>query len=80
MISPDMFQKFVAPDLQAIARALRYTIYHWEVPGQFPHLDCVLSIPEITGVQWNPGPTLEPPHSPTWYPLYRKIQEKASSW
>ena len=74
MISPAMFEKFVVPDLQAIGRALRYTIYHWEVPGQFPHLDCLLSVPEITGIQWNPGPHLEPPDSPKWFPLYRKIQ------
>ena len=76
MISPAMFEKFVIPDLQTVSRALRYTIYHWEVPGQFPHLDALLSVPEITGFQWNPGPELDPPDSPKWYPLYRKIQAK----
>jgi hypothetical protein len=76
MISPAMFEKFVAPDLQAVGRSLPYTIYHWEVPGQFPHLDCLLSMPEVTGIQWNPGPGLDPPHSPKWHPLFRKIQDK----
>jgi hypothetical protein len=74
MISPAMFEGFVLPDLRTISRALRYTIYHWEVPGQFPHLDCLLNTPEIDGIQWNPGPHLEPPDSPKWYPLFRKIQ------
>jgi hypothetical protein len=76
MISPAMFEEFVAPSLQTVARSLTYSIYHWEVPGQFPHLDCLLSMPEIDGIQWNPGPQLEPPDSPKWYPLFRKIQAK----
>ncbi len=76
MISPAMFERFVAPDLRRVARELCYTIYHWEVPGQFPHLDCLLDIPEIDGIQWNPGPQLEPPDSPRWYPIYKKIQAR----
>jgi 5-methyltetrahydrofolate--homocysteine methyltransferase len=76
MISPAMFERFVAPDLQAVARELDFTIYHWETPGQLAHLDCLLSMPEIDGIQWNPGPQLEPPDSPKWYPLFQKIQAK----
>jgi hypothetical protein len=76
MLSPAMFETFVVPDLLKVARALRHTIYHWEVPGQFQHLDCLLSLPEIDGIQWNPGPHLEPPDSPKWYPIYRRIQER----
>jgi hypothetical protein len=76
MISPAMFERFVVPDLLKISRSLKHTIYHWEVPGQFPHLDILLGLDEIDGIQWNPGPQLEPPDSPKWYPLYRKIQDK----
>ncbi len=76
MISPAMFEKFVAPDLRTVAQALDYTIYHWETPGQLGDLDCLLSIPEIDGIQWNPGPQLEPPDSPKWYPIFQKIQAK----
>lgn len=74
MISPAMFESHVAPDLQRVARELDFTIYHWETPGQFQHLDCLLSIPEIDGIQWNPGPQLEPPDSSKWHPIFQKIQ------
>ena len=76
MISPAMFEEFVAPDLRTVAKALDYSIYHWETPGQLGDLDALLSIPEIDGIQWNPGPQLEPPDSPKWYPIFKKIQAK----
>lgn len=75
MISPKMFEEFVLPYLQIQCQKLDHTIYHWDGPGQIPHLDLLLSIPELDGIQWVPGAGNEPTDSEVWYPLYEKIQK-----
>jgi 5-methyltetrahydrofolate--homocysteine methyltransferase len=75
MISPAMFEEFVLPDLQEQCRRLEHSIYHWDGPGQLPHLDLLLSIPELDAIQWTPGAGNPGPGSPKWFPLYRRIQE-----
>ncbi|NLJ25985.1 MAG: hypothetical protein GX354_11310 [Firmicutes bacterium] len=75
MISPGMFEEFVLPGLQEQCRQLDYSIYHWDGPGQIPHLDLLLSIPELTGIQWTPGDGNPRVDSPKWYPLYKRIQD-----
>lgn len=55
MISPDMFRRFVMPDLRACCDSLEYAFYHMDGVGQIPHLDQLLSIPNLHGIQWVPG-------------------------
>jgi 5-methyltetrahydrofolate--homocysteine methyltransferase len=55
MISPDMFKEFVLPELAASCREFSRSFYHLDGKGELPHLDHILSIPELTGVQWVPG-------------------------
>lgn len=55
MISPRMFRRFVLPDLIACCNAMDYAFYHMDGKGQLPHLDQLLSIPNLRGVQWQPG-------------------------
>jgi 5-methyltetrahydrofolate--homocysteine methyltransferase len=76
MISPGMFTEFVLPDLREQCRRLDWSIYHWDGPGQVPHLDLLLDIPELTGIQWTPGAGNPGVGSPQWYPLYQRIQAK----
>ncbi len=76
MISPVMFEEFVAPYLEEQCRFLDKAIYHWDGPGQIPHLDILLDIPGLHGIQWTPGDGDERMESPKWYPLYKRIQEK----
>lgn len=76
MISPKRFEQFVAPYLQEQCQWLDRSIYHWDGPGQIPHLDILLDIPELNGIQWTPGAGEESIGSPKWYPLYKRIQEK----
>ena len=49
------------------------TIYHLDGPGAITHLDSLLGLPNLNGIQWIPGagarPTVE------WIPLLKKIQE-----
>lgn len=76
MISPDMFAEFVLPHLQEQCRRLDYSIYHWDGPGQIPHLEHLLDIPELDGIQWVPGAGQPGTGSAKWFPLYQRIQER----
>jgi 5-methyltetrahydrofolate--homocysteine methyltransferase len=51
MISPKMFEEFVLPRLQKQCRWLDHAINHLDGPGQIPHLDMLLDIEELDGVQ-----------------------------
>lgn len=55
MISPKMFREFVLPDLKACCDRLEYSFYHLDGIGELPHLDDLLSIPNLHGIQWIPG-------------------------
>jgi hypothetical protein len=76
MISPEQFETFVAPSLADACNRLDRTIYHWDGPGQIPHLDVLLEIPGLDGIQWVPGTGNPGTDSEKWYPLYRRIQER----
>lgn len=75
MISPRMFEEFVLPYLTEQCNKLDHTIYHWDGTGQLPHLDLLLSIKRLDGIQWVPG--AGKPHSghSTWFPVLKKIQD-----
>ncbi len=73
MISPKMFAEFVAPDLAEQASRLDHAIYHLDGPGQIPHLDQILDIDAIDGIQWVPGAGHPQNESEAWYPLYERI-------
>ncbi len=76
MISPAMFEEFVLPHLTQECRSLDWSIYHWDGPGQIAHLDLLLDIPELTGIQWVPGAGRPGTGSPQWFDLYKRIQAK----
>jgi len=71
MISPKMFKRFVLPELQATCQRLPRSFYHLDGIGQIPHLDQLLSIPELDGVQWIHGDGK--PDCSRWPELYQKI-------
>ncbi len=73
MIGPDMFDEFVKPELAASCRRLTHSFYHLDGPGQLPHLDSLLAIDELDGVQWVPGDGS--PNQKHWPELYRKIRK-----
>ncbi len=76
MISPQMFERFVAPDLAHDCRRLGHAVYHWDGPGQIRHLDVLLEIEELDAIQWTPGAGNPGVDVPQWMPLYRRIQAK----
>ena len=72
MISPRLFERFVMPDLEACCRTMDYAFYHLDGRGQLPHLDQLLSIPRLRGIQWVPGDGNPPPEQ--WIPLLKRIR------
>lgn len=71
MIGPRQFKKFALPELEATCRRLPRSFYHLDGVGEIPHLDMLLSIPELGGVQWIPGDGK--PDCAQWPELYRRI-------
>ncbi len=55
MISPRMFEQFVIPDLRTCCDHITHSFYHMDGKGQLPHLDLLLSIENLDGIQWIPG-------------------------
>jgi hypothetical protein len=72
MISPKMFARFVLPDLEACTAAMEYAFYHMDGRGQIRHLDALLSIPRLRGIQWVPGDGN--PAAEGWLPLLERIR------
>ena len=76
MISPQQFEEFVLPDVIAQAQRLDHTLYHLDGPGQIAHLDMLLEVEALDGIQWVPGAGNPQCESPRWRPLYEKILAK----
>jgi len=71
MISPEMFNEFARPELEATCAKLPRSFYHLDGPGALPHLDSLLTIEELDGVQWVPGEGQ--PDCSHWPAVYQKI-------
>jgi 5-methyltetrahydrofolate--homocysteine methyltransferase len=76
MISPEHFERFVMPSLTRAANFLDHCIYHLDGPGELPHLDMLLSMDRLDGIQWVPGAGKPQDADESWFPLYEKIQSK----
>jgi hypothetical protein len=73
MIGPRMFERFVVPDLMACCEHLDHAFYHLDGKGQIPHLDLLLSVPRLRGIQWIPGDGQPSPDQ--WLPLLKRIRD-----
>ena len=73
MISPHMFERFVLPDLAACCKALDHAFYHLDGKGQIIHLDMLLSLERLRGIQWIPGDGQPTPEK--WLPLLKRIRD-----
>ncbi len=71
MISPDMFERFVLPDLTACCAHLSHGFYHLDGPAQIAHLEALLSIERLRGIQWVPGAGRLDPEG--WPDVLRRI-------
>jgi len=71
MISTDMFNEFVKPELEATFNRIPRTLYHLDGVGQLNHLDSLLTINGLNAVQWVPGDGK--PKLQEWPEVYKKI-------
>ena len=73
MISPEMFGQFVMPDLKACCDHMDYNFYHMDGVGQLAHLDQLLAIENLHGVQWVPG--TGKPEASEWPDVLGRIRD-----
>ncbi len=73
MISPCMFEQFVLPDLVSCCEHLDQGFYHLDGKGEIPHLNHLLSIERLRGIQWIPGDGAPSPDR--WLDLLKRIRD-----
>lgn len=73
MIGPDMFDVFVTPELKTTAEHMDNAVYHLDGIGEIAHLDSLLKIDAIKGIQWEPGDG--EPRLMNWDHIFKKITD-----
>lgn len=71
MISPEFFDMFVKEEVESTAAHMVNAFYHLDGIGQLAHLDSLLSLPYVQGIQWVPGEGA--PYAMDWSEVYSKI-------
>ena len=75
MLGPGMFDRFVLPELAATcARLPGGPFFHQDGIGELPHTKSLHAIPELAGIQWQPGDGDHPP-SAGWFDVQRRIRD-----
>jgi len=75
MISPSQFERWVVPDLADLCARMEHGFYHLDGKGQLPHLDLLLAVRGLRGVQWIPGDGQPPSADPVWWPVLERIRK-----
>ena len=73
MISKQMYDDLVLPSIAAWVDWLDYSMYHLDGPGAIHHLDSLLALDRLGGIEWRPGAGAVAPTE--WMPLLRRIQD-----
>lgn len=72
MVSGDMFDEFILPEILEELKLVDASIFHLDGPGALKHLDKLLQIPNLNGIQWVYG--AGQPTARHWIPVLKKIQ------
>jgi hypothetical protein len=72
LIGPDMFAEAIQPAIQREVDALDRAHFHLDGPGALRHLDALLEMPQLRGVQWVYGAGGGP--ATQWLDVYKRIQ------
>jgi hypothetical protein len=73
MLSPEMFERFVVPELDVYGQAHNALWYHLDGGDAKQHLPRLLSLPYLRVIQYVPAP-FEPPNGPGHLEMYQQIQ------
>lgn len=73
MISSAMFDSIFLPGIARQASWIERTIYHLDGPGAIRHLDSLLALDDLDGIQWQPGAAGGP--MLRWTDLLQRVQE-----
>jgi hypothetical protein len=72
LLSPELSRRYVIPALEEEASFLDRCVYHLDGPGCLPHLDDILAIRKIDGIQWVSGAGKPPMHE--WLDVLKRCQ------
>jgi len=74
LISPKMFEEYFLEAIIEQTEYMDYSMFHLDGPESLPHLELLLDIPKLNGIQWQPGDA----HYPItqWIPLLKRIQDR----
>ncbi len=73
MISPAMFDEFVAPALSGQCDWLDFAMFHLDGTQSIPHLPTLLGIAGLDAVEFTPQTGVEGGGHERWWPMYRQI-------
>jgi len=74
MLSAEMFDEFILPELDLLGREFGGMWYHLDGSKALQHLPRLLSLPYLRVIQYVPEPFV-PWNGPEWIDLYRTIQQ-----
>lgn len=73
MISADMFNEFFLPGVRWQTEQVERSIYHLDGEGSIRHLDALLSLDTLNGIQWVPVDANQTKLQ--WISLFKRIQD-----
>ncbi|MFH0918852.1 MAG: hypothetical protein V1913_00705 [Fibrobacterota bacterium] len=73
MFSEEMFDRFAVPDLQTCCDHIPASFYHLDGKAALKHLDSLLAIKKLKGIQWIPGAGQPEPQE--WPEVLSKIRK-----
>jgi len=77
MLSQEHFRRFVLPAIEEETAFLDHSFFHLDGPDALRHLDDLLAIETLDGIQWEPG--AGQPWLPEWLDLLKRIQQAGKS-
>ena len=74
MLSPQQFNDMFLEELRRECSYVDHSFYHLDGTEEMRHLDAILSIEELDGIQWTPEPTV--PANPAHFAqVWKRVQE-----
>jgi hypothetical protein len=73
MISPEHYERFIVPELEACTAFYNHSTYHFDGQEQIRHLDMLLSVKNLDNIQWTP--VVGQPRTSDFIEVFQKIQK-----